>query len=80
MLYSDLMSEIYDSIRAYYYVGHFGLEEALSRIQNSGTVTLPREQAMEILRESISVDRAQQFTRRDVTEELIAARLAEVHA
>lgn len=80
MTYSDLMSETNDSIRAHYITGHFDLETAIARIQHGGLVDLPRERAVEILGTPMTVCRAQQFVSREITEELIAARMAEVTA
>lgn len=80
MLYSDLMSEIHDNIQSHYITGYYDLDTALARIQNGGMVELPRDRAITILTRPITPYRVKRLAGRDVTEEQIAARLAEVTA
>ncbi len=78
--YGEHMGEMNDSIRSHYITGHFDLETALARTENAGLVTLPRERAVDLLRQPITPYRVKVLTGKDVTEEQIAARLAEVSA
>lgn len=66
------------SIRAHYITGHFDHEEALIRIENGGFSPLTREQAIAVLTLPITPNLVWDWTGRHVTEEQIAARLAEV--
>jgi hypothetical protein len=75
---TQLDTEQRTSIRAHYVTGHFDREEALTRIQNGGFSQLSREQACEVLALPITPHDVAAWTGRQVTEEQIAARLAEV--
>lgn len=76
----SLVRELRVSIRAHYCSGWLDLETALSRTQAGGFVTLSREEAAGVLRQPISVEVVKELTGKDITEEQIAARLAEVTA
>lgn len=80
MTANDFDTEQRLGIRAHYITGRHDLETALTRIQNGGFTQLTREQAAEILRQPITAETVKTFTGRDVTDEQIAARLAEVTA
>lgn len=77
---SELDTDQRLSIRAHYITGRHGLETALLRIQNGGFTQLTREQAAEILTAPITSKAVKTFTGRAVTDEQVAARLAEVTA
>jgi hypothetical protein len=75
-----LTSEINEATRAHYASGHHDLDTALIRIQNGGFVSITRDRAAEILRQPISAEAVKGLTGRDVTQEQITLRLAEVTA
>jgi hypothetical protein len=75
-----LASERELSIRAHYVSGHFNLQEALDRIRMGGFTELATSLAEDILRKPISPTAVRSCTGRNVTEEQIADRLAEVTA
>jgi hypothetical protein len=76
----DLASEQQLGLRAHYLSGWLDLDTALARIQVGGFETLTRERAAEILSVPLTVEQVKAHTRRDVSEEQITARLAEVKA
>lgn len=75
-----LDTEQQTSIRAHYVTGHFAEEEALARIRFGGFFTLDEDRAAEVLAAPITPAVVKEWTGKDVTEEQIAARLAEVSA
>lgn len=76
----SVTNEMNEGVRAHYASGHFDLETALTRIQNGGFVPVSRARAAEILAEPIDARVVMDCTGRDVTDEQIAARMAEVSA
>jgi hypothetical protein len=76
----QLDTEQREGIRASYITGRHDLETALLRIQNGGFSQLTREQAIAVLTQPITPAQVKQWAGKDVTEEQIAARLAEVTA
>lgn len=80
MTASELDTEQRPGIRAHYITGRHDLETSLLRIQNGGFSQLTRDQAVEVLSAPITVATVKTLTGRDVTDEHIAARLAEVTA
>lgn len=75
---SQLETEQREGIRASFITGRFTVEDALIRIQNGGFSQLTREQAIAVLAHPITPAQVKQWSGKDVTEEQIAARLAEV--
>jgi hypothetical protein len=67
-------------IRAAYITGRYTREDALTRIENNAPVSLSHEEALAILAAPITPELVRGSTGQDVTEEQIAARLAEVGA
>lgn len=80
MLTSELTDDINLGIRAHYVTGWFDLDTALDRIQFGGLTVLNRRVAAQILRQPITTEQVKARTGRDVTDEQIAGRLAEVTA
>jgi hypothetical protein len=77
---TQLDTEQREGIRASYITGRFTAEDALVRIQNGGFSQLTREQAVAVLTQPITQEQVKEWAGKDVTEEQITARLAEVTA
>jgi hypothetical protein len=75
----DLTFQHQRSVRAHYVSGHFTLDEALQRLRVGGWYEINAEQAADVLSRPILAATVRELTGRDVTEEQIAARLAEVY-
>ena len=77
---TQLDKEQREGIRASFITGRFSADDALLRIQNGGFCQLTHEQAIEILAQPITPQQVKEWSGKDVTEEQITARLAEVSA